>query len=151
MTVGHEDAEAVRSAVASVAHHIDRKQWSDLATLFTGAVRTDYTSLFGGSPQTQTGDALVEGWRATLANVATQHLLGPIQLRVDGSAAHASCHVRALHHAPQAPGGPIWEVLGHYEFELARTTPGWTITALTLATFVQTGNTKLLSEAGTPT
>jgi hypothetical protein len=55
--------------------------------------------------------------------------------------------VRALHHAPDAPGGPEWEVLGHYEFEHARGTEGWTIAGLTLETFVQTGNTRLLSEA----
>jgi hypothetical protein len=146
MTASAEDADAVRSTVVSVAHHIDHKRWAELRTLFAAEVATDYTSLFGGAPQRQSGDALVDGWRGTLATVATQHLLGPIDQRVAGSTARASCHVRALHHAPRAPGGSTWEVLGHYLFELARGATGWTITAVTLETFVQTGNAKLLSE-----
>lgn len=137
----------MRSAVVCVSHYIDHKRWPELRVLFASEVRSDYTSLFGGSPQTQTGDALVEGWRGMLGKVGTQHLLGPIDVLVTGSAARASCHVRALHHAPDAPGGPTWEVLGHYEFELRRAASAWTVTALTLETFVQTGNTKLLAEA----
>ncbi|MEJ7811291.1 MAG: nuclear transport factor 2 family protein [Gemmatimonadaceae bacterium] len=147
MTASYEDAEAVRSTVVAVAHLIDHKRWAELQKLFAAAVRTDYTSLFGGTPEEQKAGALVDGWRGSLGKVATQHLLGPIALHVTGAAARASCHVRALHHAPGASGGPTWEVLGHYEFDLARGTEGWTITGLTLQTFVQTGNTKLLSEA----
>jgi hypothetical protein len=146
MTTGSQDVEAVRATVLSIAHHIDRRRWEELRALFAPEVSTDYTSLFGGEPQTQASSALVEGWRGILGRVATQHLLGPIAVHAEGSEAHASCHVRAFHHAPNAPGGSTWEVLGHYAFELRRAGAGWTITRMSLETFAQTGNTKLLSE-----
>ena len=147
MSIPHETAESVRATVVAVAHHVDRKRWDDLRTLFAAEVDTDYTSLFGGEPRRQTRDALVEGWRGTLARVVTQHLLGPVTLDVSDAAIRASCHVRGLHQVAGAPGGDLWEVLGHYEFVLTRGTDGWAVAALTLHTFLQTGNTRLLPEA----
>lgn len=143
-----ERADSVRSVVTGVAHHIDGKRWAELRALYADEVRTDYTSLFGGEPQTQSGDALIAGWSGVLETVATQHLLGPIDVALDGPRATARCHVRALHHAAGAPGGELWEVLGHYVFTLVRGDEGWTISAMTLETFAQTGNTRLLAEAG---
>jgi hypothetical protein len=142
-----DDVDAVRSTVTQVAHHIDRKQWTELRGLFAAEVGTDYTSLFGGTPVLQSGDALIAGWRGALEKVQTQHLLGPIEVRVSGQGAAASCHVRALHRAERAPGGALWEVLGHYRFTLAREDAGWRIAAMVLETFAQTGNTRLLAEA----
>jgi ketosteroid isomerase-like protein len=143
----YEETEAVRSIVASVAHHIDAKNWSDLQALYASEVETDYTSLFGGTPQSQTSEALIAGWRGILANVRTQHLLGPITVTSTGATATAHCHVRALHQVSKAPGGEDWEVLGHYVFELARQAPGWRIRRMKLETFAQTGNPNLLTEA----
>ena len=141
----HEDA--VRATITAVAHHIDAKRWTELRALYAADVDTDYTSLFGGTPQRQSGDALVAGWHSVLANVITHHLLGPIDVRIDGSTAHAATHVRAMHFAASAPGGAQWEVLGHYVFELARDESGWRITGMTLETMLQLGNSSLLAEA----
>lgn len=141
------DLEAVRTVVVGVAHHIDGRRWADLRALFDEEVETDYTSLFGGSPGKQPADALLAGWRAALQRVATQHLLGPIEVRLSGATASASCHVRALHHAAGAPGGETWDVLGHYVFDLVRRGPGWRIAKMKLETFIQTGNRRLLAEA----
>ncbi|MEJ7758288.1 MAG: nuclear transport factor 2 family protein [Gemmatimonadaceae bacterium] len=147
MTDNQRDLEAVRVTVGSVAHHIDSKRWTELRSLYARDVETDYTSLLGGTPQRQTGDALIAGWRGALEKVATQHLLGPIEAHIDGSIARARCHVRALHHARGVPGGEQWEVLGHYVFDLSREASGWKITRMKLETLLQTGNVKLLSEA----
>jgi hypothetical protein len=115
-------------------------------------VDTDYTSLFGGEPQNQRGDDLIAGWRAALATVSTQHLLGPIDVTVagGGASATAECHVRAWHHAKGAPGGDEWVVGGHYLFGLARTGERWTITATTLEVLQQSGNLELLAQAASP-
>jgi len=101
-------------------------------------------------PQQQSGDALIAGWRGVLEKVATQHLLGPITVEIDGTAAMARCHVRALHHAAGAPGGEHWEVLGHYVFCLQGGASGWKITAMKLETLLPTGNQNLLAEASAP-
>ena len=138
---------AIREIVANVAHYIDAKRWQELRALYAEQVRTDYTSLFGGEPQSQAGDALIEGWRGVLAKVRTQHLLGPINVALTDSSATARCHVRAYHLAPGAPSGESWEVLGHYVFELRRDASGWKIGGMKLETLLQTGNQKLLLEA----
>ena len=142
-----EDAELVRSIVASVAHHIDAKRWAELRALYADEVETDYTSLFGGTPQKQPGDALIPVWQGALGKVATQHLLGPIDVKIGGSSASASCHVRASHLAKGAPGGELWEVLGHYLFDLTRGASGWKIARMKIETLFQTGNRNLLAEA----
>lgn len=142
-----ETLEAIRTTVASVAHHIDAKRWDDLRALYADEVAIDYTSLFGGEAQQQPGDALIAAWRGALAKVATHHLLGPIGVAVDGDRASARCHVRAMHHAPGAPSGASWDVLGHYRFSLAHTADGWKITEMTIDTMMQIGNRALLAEA----
>jgi len=147
MSHGHEGIEAIRTIVSNVAHHIDGKRWADLRALYAATVTTDYTSLFGGSPQKQSGDDLIAGWRRILGKVATQHLLGPIDVHSTGEAAQARCHVRAAHYAAKAPGGEYWELLGHYVFDLSLEGTGWKITGMKLETLFQTGNVKLLAEA----
>lgn len=137
--------DAVRTVVASVPHHIDAKRWDDLRGLYAARVAVDYTQLFGGEAEEQAGDELVAGWRGQLAEVATQHLLGPIEVELGGEAASARCHVRALHRKPGAPGGDTWEVLGHYRFELAQERGRWTIAGMKLEVLVQLGNRELLS------
>jgi hypothetical protein len=141
--------EEVQATVTRVPHTIDAKQWTELRALYADEVATDYTSLFGGAPQRQSGDALIEGWRGALAHVVTQHLLGPIDVTISDTRARAECHVFATHHAAGAPGGADWTVLGHYVFDLALRDGRWRITAMKLETIHQIGNTKLLSEAAT--
>lgn len=141
------NADQIRSVASDVMHHIDAKRWPELERLFADPVATDYTSLFGGSPETQPRAALIATWKSVLARVATQHLLGPITVRVDGDEARAECHVRAMHVAPGAAGGQEWEVFGHYVFTLARQHDAWKVTRLELQTLLQTGNTQLLAQA----
>jgi hypothetical protein len=129
-------------------HEIDRKRWTELINLFAPHVETDYTSLFGGTPKIQTREDLVAGAQAALERVTTQHLLGPIDVLVEGSRSAAFCHVRALHYKPMATGGEHWEVLGHYIFKTERLPTGWAITRMQLDTFHQTGNRNLLAAAG---
>jgi hypothetical protein len=143
-----QQADAVREAVANLPHQLDAKRWAEVRALFAARVHTDYTSLSGGTPQDQTPEALVGGWEKALARVATQHLLGPVVVRIDGDRAEARCHVRAIHFAEGAPGGPSWEAIGHYLFGLVRQGDAWRIADLTLQMFLQTGNRKLLEEAG---
>jgi hypothetical protein len=143
-----DEHEAIRTTVVGVAHSIDHKAWRELRELYADVVRTDYTSLFGGEVQEQPGDALIGAWQKLLTPIVTQHQLGPIAVDMNGSSAVARCHVRGYHYAKGAAGGDEWMVAGHYVFELAKNGGRWTIHAMTLETFYQTGNTKLLEVAG---
>jgi hypothetical protein len=145
------DETQVRDLVADVTHHIDAKRWLELRALFEAKVDTDYTSLFGGTPQSQTGDSLIEGWKGALGKVETHHQLGPVVVRLSGDSASATCKVRGMHRAAGSPGGEFWEVLGQYLFELGREPGGaWKIRKITLLSQIQTGNQKLLAEANAP-
>jgi SnoaL-like domain len=88
----------VRTTVLAVVHCIDARKWKELPELFAATVAVDYTSLFGGAASQTKASELVGGWRTALEGVVTQHLLGPIDVRITREGAHAGCHVRALHY-----------------------------------------------------
>jgi hypothetical protein len=140
------DLEAVQAAVAGVPHFLDRKRWPELRALYAETVQTDYRSLFGGDVQSQPGKALVEGWRKLLDPIVTQHLLGPIEVTLQGTSATASCHVRAYHVAKGLPAGDTWMVAGHYVFDLEKAGSAWRIRGMKLETLYQTGNLQLLQQ-----
>jgi hypothetical protein len=137
--------EDVRATVLAVVHNIDARKWKELQELFAETVAVDYTSLFGGSASQTKASELVGGWRSALDGIATQHLLGPIDVSATPTGAAAECHVRALHYRAHAPGGEVWEVLGHYVFGLALDGGACRITQMKLETYHQLGNRALLS------
>lgn len=142
-----EAQASVDRVVADVAHHIDAKRWDALQALFAPEVQTDYTSLFGGKPQQQSNEALINTWKGVLSAVTTQHHLGPINVTVEGTSARAHCNVRGHHYVESAAGGPTWMVAGTYDFELTQSEGRWLISKMTLNTLYQTGNRQLLSQA----
>ena len=120
---------------------IDILDWATVRNAFAHEVRLDYTSLFGGEPETLPADDLIARWQALLPGFdATQHLSGPVLLTDDGrGGVRADVHVRAYHHISGADGGEVWAVNGHYIARLA----GGEITELTLQVFYQEGNRDL--------
>lgn len=138
-------AQAVRDTVTRIAHTIDFRRWADLRALYAERVTTDYTSLFGGEVQQQAADDLMAGWRRLLSPLdATQHLLGPIDVRLEGNSALAECHVRGYHVKRGAAGGDEWMVAGQWRIALTERDGRWQITAMTLDTLYQSGNEALL-------
>jgi hypothetical protein len=122
--------------ITRMLHAIDARDWATLRASFADVVRVDYTSLWGGEPATVAADDLVADWRPfALGFSATQHLTGPVLIS-DGRA-HA--HVCARHWLPDAEGGDVWAVYGHY---IAAVADG-KITELTFQTFHQEGNRDL--------
>jgi hypothetical protein len=145
--------EAVRTVVARIANTVDTRRWTDLRALFADEVTTDYTSLFGGDVQHQSGDALIAMWRQMLSPLdATQHLTGAIDVQLRGSVAIAECNVRGYHISARAPGGSEWMVAGQWIIEMTKSSDTesgerWRVTRMTLRTFYQTGNRDLLAQA----
>ena len=141
------ETEAIQGVVVGVVHHIDRRKWVALRALYDDTVRTDYTALFGGIVQDIPADALMATWRLVLTPLATQHVLGPIDVEFVHDVAIARCHVRGYHFLKGAPSGDEWMVAGHYVFALAKVGGIWKIREMTLEVFYQTGNRNLLGEA----
>jgi hypothetical protein len=138
--------QAVRTLVARIAHTIDTRRWADLRDLYGDEVTTDYTSLFGGEVQRQAADALIAGWRAMLGSLdATQHLVGPIDVRLEGDRATAECHVRGYHVRRGAPGGDVWVVAGQWVIGAVERSGRWRVTTMILRTFYETGSRGVLN------
>jgi SnoaL-like domain len=115
-------------------HAIDRRDWDTVRESFTGTVRTDYTSLWGGEAADQAIDDLIAGWQEFFKQLAaTQHLTGPMLLNGD----RVETHVTAHHWRPGAE--QAWVVYGHYS---ARVDDG-KIAELTLQTFHASGDQDL--------
>jgi hypothetical protein len=139
-TAPADDRLAVADVVARVAYEADARDWAAVRTLYADSVRVDYTSLAGGAPATVAADALIAGWRELLPGFErTQHMLGPVVVRLDGDRATARTHVRALHRI----GREEWIVGGHYTYQLARRGDEWAITHHTLGGAYQEGNLQL--------
>ena len=122
-------------------HAVDRLDWAGVHGCLADSVRSDYTELSGGGPETLASGDLVARWQGLLPGFeATQHLTGPVLLTTDEHpGVRAEAHVRAYHHLD----GETWGVYGHY---IARITHG-KITELTLQVFYQDGNLDLPAKA----
>jgi hypothetical protein len=122
--------------ITRMLHAIDSMDWTALRDCFTNPVHMDYTSLWGGEPQTRSVDDLTAEWAEFAAGFgATQHLTGPVLITGD----QAGTHVIAYHWRPGT--GQAWTVHGHYRARLA----GGRIAELTLHTFHAEGDPTLPS------
>jgi hypothetical protein len=127
--------------ITRMLHAIDDADWAGVRASFTEQVHTDYTSLWGGEPETLPVDELVTCWSEFAAGfAATQHQTGPIVLSGD----RAETHVIAYHWFAVADGGDTWTVHGHY---VARIAEG-RIAELTLHAFHADGHEGLPAIAG---
>lgn len=124
------------TVITRLLHAIDALDWAGVRDCFTDPVHLDYTSLWGGEPETLTPTELITRWTA-IANefAATQHLTGPQLVTGD----RIETHVQANHWRSEADGGQAWTVYGHYSARLA----DGKITELTLWTYRTDGDPKL--------
>src|ERR687891_462811 len=81
-------------------HAVDDLDWDTVRASFTTEIATDYTSPWGGQPETLTADQLVVWWQRVAPGYdATQHLIGPVVVTVaDELSAARTTNVRAYHH-----------------------------------------------------
>jgi fermentation-respiration switch protein FrsA (DUF1100 family) len=138
------DRRAIDDTIAGLLDAVDRRDWARIRTALADEVRTDYTSLFGGSPRTQAADELIGSWRALLPGFdGTQHLIGPVLADVSGDAARARCAVTAVHRL----GRDHWTPSGHYAIELKRAGAAWRIDSLTYHNLFVSGDETLPEKA----
>ena len=104
------------NVLTRMLHAVDLLDWPTVKDSVTDPVRMDYTSLWGGEPETVAADELISRWTEfTDGLAATQHLTGP--LLVDGD--RVETHVIAHHWRPDNANGDAWTVYGHYTARLA--------------------------------
>ena len=134
---------AVADALARFILALDDRDWGAVTGWLGETVDLDYTSLFGGEPESVAGPELVARWRELLAGLDShQHLLGPAVIDVDGDEATAQMHVTGTH----VLDGDSWVVGGTYRIALRRS-DRWRIVAITLDTRWQTGDAGILERS----
>ena len=141
----------IADRVGALAVHVDTRHWDQILDLFTPQVDVDYTSLFGGEPQSLTRELLVDGWRRLLPGFTrTTHVIGHPTIAVNGPSAHASASVVAWHFIedPALNGNDLWLVGGCYEMTFEKAEGQWRIAKLTLARAWAEGNLDLPRLAG---
>jgi SnoaL-like domain len=141
---------AVGQAVTRMFHAVDDLDWDTVRASFAPEVATDYTSLWGGEPAVVTPDALVEGWLPLAPGYdATQHLLGPIEVTpADTDRATCTANVRAYHHVRTGEHlSGTWLVVGRYAIEMTGLDGAWRIASITLRTFYEEGDRRLVDVA----
>jgi hypothetical protein len=147
------DRAEIIDAVVRMGWLLDRRDWVGLRELFTERVYTDYTALWGGTPQEGAVDDLLStttqgSWRRTMDGLeATQHLITNVLVDVTGEQARATANVLGTHRLPNPHGSPLWTVGGTYDFGLVRTGAGWRIRAITQGLSWVEGNQQILFRA----
>jgi hypothetical protein len=146
-----DDRNEIADRIGALAVRVDARRWDDLLELFAPEIRADWTSLFGGEPQSLKREQLIANWRALLPGFThTTHLIGPPTIVVTGDTARASASVVAWHFVkePALKGNDLWLAGGCYEIGFAKGDGAWRITAMTLARAWAEGNQDLPRLAG---
>lgn len=134
----------------SMLHAIDNLGWERFRASFAPRVAVDYTSLWGGEPETLGLDDLARSWQELAHGYdATQHLTGPIVVTYsDDRSARCRTTLRAYHHViDDDHGAATWMVAGQYTVELSRNTDSWVIGAIVLAVAYEEGDRTVVDVA----
>ena len=118
-----EDRLAVGDIIIRYADSIDQCDYDRYCTCFT-----DDVVVSGFTPEVINGLSTYRPWVTAARNRygRTQHLIGNIQVSVNGDKAHLRSYVQATHELPDDPQHLIvlWAA---YNDELVRTAGGWKI------------------------
>jgi ketosteroid isomerase-like protein len=118
------DIEAIRDLPTLYAKSLDRRDYAALKRVFTPDATGVYAHGSFHGP-----DALSAYFERVLSQCGpTQHLLGSMDIRVNGETATASTYLQAIHIGSK-PGfeGKRMTFWGEYRDELVRTPQGWRI------------------------
>lgn len=138
------DEARVRQTVLAVPTNADLRAFDAIAPLFADQVVVDYTSLWGGTPDLMTPQALMTAWASVLPGFdATWHQIGEIEVRIAGDRARATSPVDARHWL----GEGFWRVTGRYDFVLQRQEARWQITRMTFTVTGEEGDRSLVEAA----
>ncbi|MCW2613535.1 MAG: hypothetical protein JWN08_529 [Frankiales bacterium] len=134
----------IAEVLARYCDALDQRRWDLLQTVFTADASADYGSV--GLP---TGvEEIATAIRRTIADLdATQHLVGNIQVQVQGDTATAQCYLISQHVRAGQPGGEEYLLGGRYVDELVRTPDGWRITFRRLHRMWAAGNRDVVRRA----
>ena len=136
---------AIQQVAAVIASGADRHDWKRVRAAMADEVTTDYSSLFGGKPVTQSADQLVKDWAAFLPGFdSTHHMVASLILTsVRGNTATAQANFTATHRIDKS----LWVLGGRYDYGLSKVSGEWRLTSLTMTALWETGDRGLVQLA----
>ncbi len=141
---GDPETARVIATVQSIPLAVDLAAYDLAERAFAPSIVIDYTSLWGGEPQTMTPAALMEAWRGIVPGFdATWHELGPVRAEIVGERAAARAAVDGRHWI----GERLWRPVGEYLWELERRGGRWLVTRMTFLMTQEIGERALAEEA----
>ncbi|MEM1181416.1 MAG: nuclear transport factor 2 family protein [Acidobacteriota bacterium] len=135
---------AVANTVARYFAAVDGREWEELERLMTSPFFVDYSSFGGGEPAHLEPAAILAAWRQLLPGFdQTHHLIGNLDIRVDGPQASVLCKGTASHHLD----GQVWTVIGSYDLQLRLDDGAWRVAGCRFLFDFQTGASDLAQKA----
>lgn len=117
------DRNAVYDVIVRYARALDTRDWALLERCFVPDARYTY-------PGGESNDAASVVARCDTALTrldASQHLLGNIEIELDGDTAHTKTYFQAQHVKRGTEGGDHFIIAGSYSDTFSRTADGWRI------------------------
>lgn len=143
-----QDTAEISAIVTSIGSLVDRHDWEGLHTVFADEVTLDYTSLFGGAPETLSPKSITDRWRGLLPGFdETRHGIVIQDIKIEGDEATATSFVSAVHKLANPGTEDTWYIDGYYHHKLIRAARGWKVTAMHLDGRREFGSRELLGLA----
>ncbi len=137
------DERAVSVLLHRYARAIDAKDWELLKACFL----PDAVALYGEAiGRVEGADAIVGACRQALERLdSSHHLIGNLEIEIDGDSASARSNLHAQHTRAGTPGGDNFTIGGVYVDQISRTAGGWLIRQRELKMLWQEGNPAVLA------
>ncbi|MEM1006587.1 MAG: nuclear transport factor 2 family protein [Pseudomonadota bacterium] len=144
-TLACADQASINRSITDIAAGADRHDWDRVRGAFAETVTTDYTSLWGGDPTTQSASDLIAAWSGFLPGFdSTHHMVtNEAIIALDGNRATAEADFTATHRIDDA----LWTLGGRYTYQLQQDGDRWLVTSLTMTALWETGDRALVGVA----
>jgi SnoaL-like domain len=141
---GDVEAAKVISVVSSIPLAVDLAAYDLAEKAFAPSIVVDYTSLWGGQPNTMTPAQLMTAWRGILPGFdGTWHELSDLRANVSGNRATATAFVDGRHWL----AGQLWRPVGNYFWELEKMAGAWKVTRMQFQMTKEIGNREVAAQA----
>jgi SnoaL-like domain len=141
---GEPEAARIISVVSSIPLAVDLANYTLAESACAPKIVVDYTSLWGGTPNTMTPAELMDAWRGIVPGFdATWHELSDVRARVSGDKATATAHVDGRHWL----GDSLWRPIGTYQWELEKQAGVWKVTRMTFSMTREIGDRSITAKA----
>ncbi|MEM7168627.1 MAG: nuclear transport factor 2 family protein [Pseudomonadota bacterium] len=136
----------INRTLTDIAAGADRHDWERVRGAFADRVTSDYSSLWGGEPVTQTADELVAAWAGFLPGFDTTHhmVTNHTITSMTGTSATAEADFTATHRLDDG----LWVLGGRYTYDLEKHNDRWVVSSMTMTALWETGDRGLVAIAG---